>query len=392
MALTTQQFNQLKASLANKHKDMTEQGIKPETQKGFFHSFFEKTLPGVTDLIEGGPEQYIKNFNDPNSQQNINRREALKPENMAMGFGMTGMGTNLTKTIAGAGGKGALKTGEIALKGTQGAGNVLKGAGETSVGLVTKSSEPTKIALQAYQAEQPNLWSRVKNFITGNKGIGEKPITEANTATRLGLKGTEWEVGVQAKKIAGNLWNDVVLLKLKAAKVKVNMPEFLSNMEKEIKKTPELGRRNDLLEAFNAFKKDFKNVGSISLEKLQQYKEGWAKFVPEKSYKGKPIGTAFKDIQNQAASKARDIIYKFIGEDGKQAYFDYGNLKTIAESGIKSVEGLTDKGLSRKLYEAFIDKAVTPVATIGGQILYKTGEGLELIGKEGAKKIKDIIK
>jgi hypothetical protein len=38
-----------------------------------------------------------------------------------------------------------------------------------------------------------------------------------------------------------------------------------------------------------------------------------------------------------------------------------------------------------------MDKAVTPVATVVGKILYKTGEGLEFIGESGAKKVGDIV-
>ena len=38
-----------------------------------------------------------------------------------------------------------------------------------------------------------------------------------------------------------------------------------------------------------------------------------------------------------------------------------------------------------------MNKAITPVVTIGGKILYRTGEGLEFIGNRGAKKVGDII-
>ena len=38
-----------------------------------------------------------------------------------------------------------------------------------------------------------------------------------------------------------------------------------------------------------------------------------------------------------------------------------------------------------------MDNTVTPIATIAGKVLYKTGEGLELIGNSGAKRVRDII-
>ena len=231
-------------------------------------------------------------------------------------------------------------------------------------------------------------------MLTGVKSqVGTKPITEANTAARQGVAGTEYQIGVQSAKIADDLWKNAIQPKLASVKKAVDMRQFISDLENQIKRVPELGRRADLKDALNAFKEEYKNVGVVSAEKLQQYKEGWAKFIPEKSYSGKPIGSAYKEIQDMAAAKARSIIYPIVGEDGKLAYFDYGNLKSITESGIKSV--LSDpakKSLFRNVWQGFMDMAITPVVTSGGKILYKTGKGLEFIGEAGAKKVRDIIK
>lgn len=274
----------------------------------------------------------------------------------------------------------------------QAMGRALKGAGESAYGLTVIPEETTKMAVQAYQANQPSLISRVKGLFTG-EGVGNKPITEANTAARLGLAGTEWELGVQAKQASGKIWQDVIKPKLASVKGKVNMKSYFDELEKQIiKDTPELGRRKALLEGLEAFKEDFKNVNNISLEKLQEYKEGWAKFIPEATYKGKPIGSALKDVKNMAAEKARKVIYNNIGEDGKQAYIDYGNLKSIMESGIKTGKDPATRSISRNIWEAVMNKAITPTATFGGKVLYKTGEGLELIGNKGAKTVKDIVK
>jgi len=304
------------------------------------------------------------------------------------GTGIAGKGAKMTgEATKKAVGTGLKKTAEIA-------GQGLKEIGEKSTGIAVRMEEPTKLVLQSYQASNPTLLGRVRNFITGNKpsvSLLEKPITEANTATRLGLAGTEWEMGIQAKQTARNMWDSFISPALKSSQVKVNMKDFLSDIRKEIMSMADLNRRNTLKTAFDKFAQDFKKVNNFGLEKLQEYKEGWAKFIPEASYKGKPIGGSLNEIRDMAAKKARQIIYDNLGQDIKTAYFDYGNLKSIATAGIKSVEGLTDKSFSRKIYEMIIDKAVTPVATIGGQILYKTGEGLEFIGKKGAKKVKDII-
>jgi len=268
-------------------------------------------------------------------------------------------------------------------------GRVLKSAGESSYGTTVIPEESTRGLMQSYQASQGSLFNRVKNLIKGdNQGA---PITEANTAARKGLMGTEWKLGVQAKQVAGELWDKTIKPALESSKAKVNMKSFFTELERDIRKTADLARRADLLEGLSALKESYKKVGNINLPKLQAYKEGWAEFVPEATYKGKPIASSLKAVKDLAAEKARGIIYKNGGEGIQQAYIDYGNLKSIMKAGIKSVSDPAKKGISSNVWHFLMDKAVTPVATVSGNILYKTGEGLEFIGKSGAKKVQDII-
>jgi hypothetical protein len=292
--------------------------------------------------------------------------------------------------------RGLIKGGEKLAEKSLGASNLLKGAGEKAYGIGVGMEESTKIALQSYQATQPSLMGRVKNFFTGTnpelKTGAFKPITEANTAARRGLVGSEWQLGVQAKQVANTLWTENIAPALKSVKDKINMPTFLKDIKTEIMGISDLNRRNTLLDAFSKFAEDYKKVSSFGFEKLQEYKEGWAKFIPEATYKGKPIGGSLNEIRNMAAKKARTIIYDKLGNEIKQAYIYYGNLKSIEAAGRKSVDLLRSKGITKQVWEFIIDKTVTPIGTIAGQILYKTGEGLEFLGKAGAKKVGDIIK
>jgi hypothetical protein len=124
---------------------------------------------------------------------------------------------------------------------------------------------------------------------------------------------------------------------------------------------------------------------------LQQFKEGWAKFLPEKVYKGKSISGAFNEVKNIASSTARNIIYNKMGPDIQKAYFDYGNLKGLAEAGQKAMTGAKLKGGAGTFLSAVKDMLVYPVATYGGRVLYRTGQGLEFFGKPGAKTVIDIF-
>ena len=381
--------------------DVIGAGVKGAVKAVLPQSAEEKTKETITgiaepvinsQLVRSVVDKY--NLLDEKTKRNLDATLGLGSLalDVATGFG----GKKIAQTGIETGIKGVVKGGELIVPTAEiaanRAGKVLKTVAESAYQISVPTKESTRIALQSYEAAQPSIWNRVKNFISGTEGVGTKPIVEANTAARLGLSGTEWKLGVQAKQTSEKLWNDVIQPALFESKVRVNMKQFIANMKKEIAKTPELGRRTELTDALNAFAEDYKNVSNISLDKLQQYKEGWAKFIPEKAYKGKPIGSSFKEIQDMAAGKARDIIYNTLGGDIKTAYFDYGNLKSIAEAGIKSMDQLRTKSWSRQAWEFVLDKAVTPVTTIAGKVLYKTGDGLEFLGDAGAKKVKDIIK
>lgn len=295
-----------------------------------------------------------------------------------------------------AGGLAAPKLGGVVSKTvapvTRGAGRTLKSLGESAYDITVVPSEATAKSVLAYNAKQPSLTARIKNIVTGEEPTG-RPTTEANTAARMGLMGTEYELGVQAKQAGNRLWQQEIQPKLDKVKGSVNMKSFVDQLKKDIvKDTPELNRRTALLEAADAFSESYKNVGKINLSKLQQYKEGWAEFIPEATYKGKPIGSALREVQNLAAEKARQVIYQYVGEKGRQAYIDYGNLQSIIKAGVKSTVGdPASKSITRNVWQFVMDKAVTPVVTTAGRVLYRTGEGLEFVGQKGAKTVGEVL-
>lgn len=310
-----------------------------------------------------------------------------------------------------------LEGGGAALKATKigkTAGTALKAAGEainpvrTGVEVASSAAKPlgagaeklysvaapmeqsTARTMQAYQASKPSLLERVQGVTAS-----EKPITEANTAMRAGLAGTEWKLGVQAKKAATGVWDNVIEPGLKGqsfAENPVNMKDFFNDLRKKvIAETPELTRRNSLLEGVDSLIEDYGKVNDVSFKKLQDYKSGWAKLVPERAYKGKPIAGALNEVRNMAAQQAREMIYGALGSEAKQAYIDYGNLQSIQEAGIKTSDALRSKGFTKQIWEAIVDKAVTPSFSWGGYTVYKTAEGLEFIGSSGAKTVRDIV-
>lgn len=337
------------------------------------------TIPGVSGAIEKVADWANRN------------PEAAKDLDAVLNISMLGGGKAIAEPFA----KKVVSAGaEVGAKAIEVTGKTSKEVGKLAYGIAVPMEQATAKAVQLYQANKPTLMERVKGLFSKEaKATLEKPIIEAETAARTGLAGTEWQLGVQSKRIANKLWENNISPALKASTQLNDMKRFFSDLrERIIAETSDLSRRNTLLKAWESLNKDYGKVNWVSDIKLQSYKEGWTKFIPEKAFRGEPIAGALNDVRNMAAQEARSILYKKLGQDVKQAYLDYGNLQSIIEAGIKSVDPLRSKSAFRQAWEFILDKTITPIATYGGKVLYRTGEGLEFIGKDGAKKIKDLIK
>lgn len=269
------------------------------------------------------------------------------------------------------------------------AGRVLKAAGPKIADAVLPRSMYEARVLQTAKAAQP-WWQRVADTMRGRVGRG--PQTVAKTIVQRGLAGTETGLGVQAKRATRMLWNKTIQPALKQSRTKIDMPSFFDEIEAHIVNTnPELARQADLIEALQSLRQSYERVGDVSLEQLQRFKQGWAKFVPEKSYLGKPIGGAFNEVKDMAADQARREIYAELGPDIRKAYLDYGNLTNVIEHGQKAMTGQLRRGGFGGFWSAIKDTALTPVATVGAQVVYRTGKGLELVGAPGARVIRDLL-
>lgn len=255
-------------------------------------------------------------------------------------------------------------------------------------GLAIPTSATEAQMLQAYKAKTPFM-TRIASAITGG---GSAPITAAETAFKEGLMGTESGIGVQAKRATGNLWKGIIAPALKRSGLKVNMPKFFDEAEaKIVADNPELSRQASLKEALDALREDYKDVGDIDISDLQDFKSGWAQDVPDKAYRGKPIAGAFRDVKNEVADLAREKLYEALGPEVKQAYIDYGNLKSLEEWGQKAMTGGKFKGGTGGFLSAAKDMVLTPIATIGGQTVYKVGQGIQFVGPPGVRYLSDLF-
>ena len=381
-------------------------------------AFPTKKITKVPDIIESGvktkntaedvgkiSEQIAELFIPVGLENKVASKLAEIPEISAKAPSIVKFLTNLgkfgAKSVAGGtemAGKTYIQTGGDTEKSLEAgaiqtaiplAENILKFGGKAIAESVIPVSAKEAKAIQSYKAGT-SIWDRLGSLITG---VTKKtPSTAGKTAFEKGLIGTESMIGVGAKKTSNNLWNKIINPSLQKSETKINMTSFFDDVEANIvKNNPEISRQNDLLEGLRALRDDYAKIGDVSLKDLQNYKEGWAELLPDKVYRGKSIAGAFNEVKNIAAGTARNKIYDNLGQEVKQAYFDYGNLVGLQELGQKSMTGSKLKGGFGGFWNAVKDMAIVPVGTIGGQTIYKTGQGIELFGKAGGKVISDII-
>jgi hypothetical protein len=324
-------------------------------------------------------------------------------------------GAPLISRIAG----GAMKTGARALEsGIEYGGKTLLQTGDTKkaaeAGLISATVPMVGDVLKAfgsstYKAVLPLSAKEAKLVQSYKAGAGKIPTTMKQTAFDKGMWGTETGLGIQAKKESTALWTKKIAPQLKTSTKKVNMDDFFEEAERRvIRENPELSTQKSLLEALNAFKDDYKvlikkggmhqapvygdyKIKEATMEQLQKFKEGWAKNIPEKVYMGKPIAGAANNVKNTLADIAREKIYNALGKDARKAYFDYGNLIALQELGQRAMTGGKLKGGFGGFWNGIKDMALTPIGTFGGRKLYQAGQGIEIIGKQGARTIADLL-
>ncbi|MES2006901.1 MAG: hypothetical protein V4436_02200 [Patescibacteria group bacterium] len=270
------------------------------------------------------------------------------------------------------------------------AGKVVEAGGKQLATMFIPKSEAEAGLLQTYKAAVPFV-DRVKGIL--GFGDSKAPTTAGSAAFNQGVMGPESWMGVQAKRAQTKLYDNLIGPALKQSKEKVDMPSFFKDAEAQIvKDNADPTRQKSLMTALNAIKKDFSGVGKITMEQLQKYKEGWAKWVPQKAYKGADISASINDVRDTLAGQARQKIYTTLGDNVKQAYLDYGNLHGITALGRKAMaNGMIKPGGTFTGIKGLWDMATIPVGTVGGQAVYKVGQGIEILGKPGARTLREAL-
>jgi hypothetical protein len=224
--------------------------------------------------------------------------------------------------------------------------------------------------VQSYKAKNPLLQRIFEPLET-------QPRTKAITALEKGFAGSEEAIGIQAKREAKNLWDNTIAPAVKSIQTKYSFKKAIANIEKEIKTIAEPSRRNDMLEALDALKADYKGIDAVTFERAQSIKSGLDEFTPEKVFNGKSIASTFTTIKNKLANDIRKRTYEELADiDIRMDYLDYGNLKGLAEYGITAMTTAGRKAGFGSFVSNLWDRATTPLFTGAGKVLKKAGQSL----------------
>ena len=269
-----------------------------------------------------------------------------------------------------------------------GAAPLVKGIGSTIFKAVIPKTATEATLLQSYNAQKP----MIQNLFRRVTGEADKPVTAGQTALQKGFWGTEGIIGTQAKRESKKVWSKTIEPALKSVPDQVDMKTFFDEAEQAIvKNTPELGDQTARREALTAIREEYATKPSSSFRELQDLKAGWASHVPAKAYRGKDITGVYNNVRNELASLARKKIYDKLGPEMRRAYIDYGNLQALQEMGTRAMSGGGRQSFLGGIWGTIKDIAVVPVGTIGGQVLYRTGQGVELIGPANARTVYDVV-
>lgn len=297
-----------------------------------------------------------------------------------------------TVGVGGAGAKTLAKGATTAIKQTgaktaRGVGGATKATGEKLYQSAITPTVQEAERILVSKASQPSITSEV--FGAGDL-VRETPIpmprTRATTALEKGIAGTETSIGVQAKKVADNLWKKTIAPALDKAEGIVTKDELFAPILKRIDETVEPSRKKAFQDAFEALQEDYAKVGQFTLKEAQNIKSSLDEFTPSKVFKGQEVANEFRMLQNDMANAIRQKIYNSIDDiDIKQAYRDYGNLVELQKIGVKAISETGLKGGFGGFWSTIWDTATTPIKTIGGKVLYKVGDKLQFVGDKNIK-------
>jgi hypothetical protein len=236
----------------------------------------------------------------------------------------------------------------------------------------------------AYEASQPDTFSRLygAGAIKGNSAF--KPITVGETALRSGIAGTEKGVGVQAKRAADTLYKEEIAPAVDTIDGVITKDELFEPIAQRIAGITDPSKKRAYQDAFEALIDDYKDVTQYTFKEAQKLKSEIAEFTPAKVFRGQDVANEFRMLKADMADAIRQKTYEALKDVNiKQKYIDYGNLQELQKVGVKAISEAGLKGGFGGFWSTMYDTAMTPVKTIGGKVIYHIGDKLQVKAPKG---------
>lgn len=236
----------------------------------------------------------------------------------------------------------------------------------------------------AYEATKPSIASKIygAGALEGNPVF--KPITVSDTALRSGIAGTEKQVGVQAKQVADTLYKKEIAPAVKGIEGTITKEELFAPLQERIANITDPSKQKAYQNAYDSLVEDYAGIKDFSFEKAQALKSELAQFTPAKVFRGQDVANETRMLQADMASYIRNKTYEALKDQNiRQKYIDYGNLQELQKVGVKAISSAGTKGGFGGFWSTVYDTAMTPVKTIGGKVLYKIGDKLQVTAPKG---------
>ena len=349
---------------------------------------------GVQDIGQGTLGLISEKAYDPNMGIESLKREttqgeavtqALQPTNESQKLG--GQLETGAELLAGGGGrliKDAVVGGaKLAAKGVTPVLNSIKPVGEFIYSRAFTPNVAEAERILAYEATKPSVASKIygAGALEGNPAF--KPIT-AETALRSGIAGTEKQVGVQAKQVADTLYSKEIAPAVKSIKGVISKEELFAPLQERIAKIIDPSKQKAYQNAYDSLVEDYASRKAFTYPEAQALKSELAQFTPAKVFRGQDVANETRMLQAGMASLIREKTYEALKDQNiRQKYIDYGNLQELQKVGVKAISEAGTKGGFGGFWSTMYDTAMTPVKTIGGKVVYKIGNMLQVTAPKG---------
>lgn len=254
-------------------------------------------------------------------------------------------------------------------------GTIGERAGKNIISTALPSKEAAERVL-SYKAKT----SLKERFSQAVKGVENAPITPADVAVKYNILGvSRTRMGVKAKQVANELFENQVKPVLSGIKEKVKKSDIFTEIQNTINQTADISRRKSYQKAFNALKEDYKHVSSWSVKKLDEIKSSLANRLPSKVWKGEEIAGDMNNIRKMFADEARKAVRNKLPKNIISIYDDYGSLLEIQKMGVKAIQaGLNQNmiGLTGELFRM----TTVPTVTAVGVGASKLGTAIKKLG------------